>query len=218
MRLSMRLAKSVCGLAAALTVAWPGAAFAQQNCFLGEIRYFGSDKIPRNWHRANGATLQIASYQGLFAILSTTYGGDGRTTFKLPNLQGRTSVSPSDAPTTPNVRLGERGGYTQLTIVTSDNIPIHSHSATTTISVRAAGEPGTISAPAPTVVLASPGPDVPIYDTDLTDPPEMVAGMITATTDADPFGAERPQPFNNIQPSLVLTPMICIDGVSPSRP
>jgi microcystin-dependent protein len=77
---------------------------------LGEIRMFGGNFAPRNWALCDGQLLPIDQYQALFSILGTTYGGDGRTNFALPDLRGRVGMHPGQGPGLPSRRLGEKGG------------------------------------------------------------------------------------------------------------
>jgi len=97
----MKIRLGVCAAIAAFGAAAP--AFAQ-DAYVGEIRQFASNYCPRDWAPANGAVLQISQYSALFSLLGTTYGGDGRTTFALPNIPAPVTVpgfSPAPAPTQP---------------------------------------------------------------------------------------------------------------------
>ena len=93
---------------------------------LGEISLFGGNYAPRGWALCDGQTLPINQYQSLFSILGTTYGGDGRTTFALPDLRGRTVVHPGQGPGLSNYTLGQRGGTETVTLAESE-IPSHQH-------------------------------------------------------------------------------------------
>ena len=81
--------------------------------FIGEIRMFAGNFAPRNWAFCNGQLLSINSNQALFSILGTTYGGDGRTDFALPDLRGRAALGAGQGPGLQNQRLGQRGGGQQ---------------------------------------------------------------------------------------------------------
>ena len=95
--------------------------------FIGEIRIFAGNFAPRDWAFCNGASISIAQNTALFAILGTTYGGDGRTSFQLPDLQGRAPMHPgSSPPGLSTTRLGQRGGAETVTVTTS-NMPSHTH-------------------------------------------------------------------------------------------
>lgn len=100
--------------------------FGQQECMLGEMRMFAGNFVPRNWAFCDGQLLPINSNQSLFSVLGTTYGGDGRTTFALPDLRGRSAVHSGDGPGLPSVRLGDKGGVAAVTI-TTNNLPPHGH-------------------------------------------------------------------------------------------
>ncbi|EDP95988.1 tail fiber protein [Kordia algicida OT-1] len=94
--------------------------------FIGEIVMFGGNFAPRGWAFCQGQLLAISSHSALFSILGTTYGGDGRTTFALPDLRGRTAIQPGTGPGLSNIKLGQRGGaeYHTLNVL---EMPNHSH-------------------------------------------------------------------------------------------
>lgn len=94
--------------------------------FIAEIVMFGGNFAPRGWALCDGQLLSIAQNSALFSILGTTYGGDGRTSFGLPDLRGRSPVHPGTGPGLNNVRLGEKGGRETVTLV-EQNLPAHSH-------------------------------------------------------------------------------------------
>ena len=104
-----------------------------QEGMIGEVRLFAGNFAPRTWAFCEGQLLAISSNTALFSILGTTYGGDGRTTFGLPDLRGRSAVGPGNGPGLRSYRLGQRGGeeYKTLNIT---NLPIHSHFITTTVN------------------------------------------------------------------------------------
>lgn len=85
-------------------------------CFIGELRMFGGNFAPRGWALADGQLLAISQNSALFSILGTTYGGDGRTTFALPDLRGRVAIHPGTGPGLTNKRLGQKGGVEKNTI------------------------------------------------------------------------------------------------------
>lgn len=94
--------------------------------FIAEIIMFGGNFAPRGWAFCDGQLLSISQNTALFSILGTTYGGDGRTTFALPDLRGRDAVHPGTGPGLPNVKLGERAGTHNVTL-NANNIPSHTH-------------------------------------------------------------------------------------------
>ena len=96
--------------------------------FIGQIIMFGGNFAPRGWALCDGTLLSISQYQALFSILGTTYGGDGRTTFALPDLRGRVAIHEGTGPGLRNRRLGEKGGVEEVTLTTTQ-IPSHNHTA-----------------------------------------------------------------------------------------
>mgnify|MGYP002630677196 CR=1 FL=1 len=104
-----------------------------QECVIGEVRMFAGNFAPRNWAFCDGQLMAINSNQSLYSVLGTTYGGDGITTFGLPELRGRTPVHPGFGPGLPQVRLGEKGGATSFTL-SNNNLPSHSHTAHINVS------------------------------------------------------------------------------------
>ena len=93
---------------------------------LGEIKGFAGNFAPRGWAYCDGQLLSISQNQALFSILGTTYGGDGRTTFALPDLRGRTPIHPGHGPGLGTYKLGQRSG-TEYVNLTQNNLPAHSH-------------------------------------------------------------------------------------------
>ena len=97
--------------------------------YIGQIIMFGGNFAPRSWALCNGQLLPISQNDALFSILGTTYGGDGRTTFALPDLRGRVPVHPGQAPgTSDNIRLGQTGGNDTHTMTAQELAP-HGHDA-----------------------------------------------------------------------------------------
>src|SRR5271156_2604453 len=105
------------------------------NPFLGQITLFPYNFAPYGWALCNGQLLSISQNTALFSLLGTTYGGDGITTFALPDLRGRVSVSSGS-----NYSLGERGGVESLTL-NANQIPAHSHAPVCSTQAGSSGEP-----------------------------------------------------------------------------
>ncbi len=97
--------------------------------FIAQITGFGGNFAPRGWAFCEGQLLSISQNQALFSLVGTIYGGDGRTTFALPDLRGRSMVGPGQGPGLNSVRLGARGGAETVTL-NSTQMPSHSHTAT----------------------------------------------------------------------------------------
>ncbi len=96
--------------------------------FIGEVRIFAGNFAPRSWAFCEGQLLAISQNSALFSILGTTFGGDGRTTFGLPDLRGRVPVGAGHGPGLSDYRLGAKGGRYQATLTTNE-LPSHQHSA-----------------------------------------------------------------------------------------
>ncbi len=94
--------------------------------FIGEIMLFGGNYAPRGWAQCNGQLLPIVSNSALFSILGTTYGGNGRTTFALPDLRGRIPKGEGNGTALSSVKLGEKGGK-EHTVLSIANLPPHTH-------------------------------------------------------------------------------------------
>ncbi|MCB0630228.1 MAG: phage tail protein, partial [Lewinella sp.] len=109
--------------------------------FLGQIQPFGFNFPPRGWAFCDGQLLAISSNTALFSLLGTMYGGDGRTTFALPDLRGRSIVHIGTGPGLSHITQGEKGGRENVTLTTA-NMPSHNH------AVRATTDDGTLDEPA----------------------------------------------------------------------
>ncbi|WP_430974469.1 tail fiber protein, partial [Sunxiuqinia rutila] len=110
----------------ALTGIYPSRSFEP---FVAQISMFGGNFAPRNWAFCDGQLLAISSHTALFSLLGTTYGGDGRTTFALPDLRGRTPVHAGNGPGLSPRALGSKFGSEQTTL-TTNNLPSHNHTVT----------------------------------------------------------------------------------------
>jgi microcystin-dependent protein len=170
--------------------------------FIGEIRAFSFQYAPTGWLACNGQTLPLNQYQALFALIGTTYGGNGSTNFQLPNLQGRIALSISQSSP-----WGEVQG-TETVTLSPAQLPMHPH----TINAAVNGTTQGIEPPGPTVILgsaytsqASPG-TVAIYSGNAPN---------TTLTPLSPNGGN--QGHENRMPSLVMNYCIAMTGLFPSR-
>lgn len=171
-----------------------------QEPFIGEVKMFAGNFAPRNWALCEGQLLPISSYSALFSILGTTYGGDGRTTFALPDLRGRVAVGAGNGPGLSSRRDGQKFGN-EITFITVSNLPAHNH------SVMANNEPGTSSSPSGHVLA-----NTNTFDNEYTSAApnvSMSSSMIGNTGSGTSVSIE--------QPSLVINYIICLVGVYPSR-
>jgi microcystin-dependent protein len=167
--------------------------------FIGQVILFAGNFAPRGWAFCDGQLLSISSNSALFSILGTTYGGDGRTTFGLPDLRGRVSMHPGSGPGLSTRRLGERAG-TETYTLNNNEVPAHSH------GVAASSGHGDSSSPVDKFpAVSSAGIGIYASSKDAT----MGAGAIS------PSGGS--QAHGNVQPSLGLNYIIALVGVFPSR-
>jgi len=173
--------------------------------FIGEIQTFAGNFAPRGYAICNGQLLAIAQNTALFSILGTTYGGDGRTTFGLPNLNGRTPIHPGNGPGLDSVRLGENKG-TDTHTLTEANIPAHTHGI----------GPITLPTSDAAATLKSAAGNVPAQPAQFAygDSPDSRVN-ITAPTETGLQGSA--QPIDNRNPSLTLFIIIATQGTYPSR-
>ncbi len=162
--------------------------------FLGEIRIMSFSFAPRSWALCNGQLLPINQNQALFSLLGTTYGGDGRTTFALPNSQGRTPIHTGQGHS-----LGERGGEQNHTLNLSE-MPTHTH------PLVASGNTAGLDTPNASAVMAVAG-------LNLYREPTALATM-EPTSISNAGGS---QPHVNMQPYLTLNFCIALQGIFPSQ-
>ncbi|ERR1035437_11020199 len=163
--------------------------------FLSEIRIFSFSFAPQGWALCNGQLMPINQNQALFSLLGTTYGGDGRVNFGLPNLQGNTPIHTGNGHT-----LGERGGEQAHTLSISET-PTHTH------ALNATTVPANQSAPGPTKLLAQ-SAGAALYS-GASNLQAMSSGALTNTGGS--------QAHLNMQPFLVLTFCIALQGIFPSQ-
>ncbi|MDP1663585.1 MAG: tail fiber protein [Methylobacter sp.] len=97
------------------------------DAFIGEVRAFPYSYIPQGWFACDGSLQSIASYQALYSLLGTTYGGDGRATFGLPNLQGRTVIGIGQGPGLQDITKGEKLGAVHVALTSINQLPAHNH-------------------------------------------------------------------------------------------
>ncbi|MFD2563995.1 MULTISPECIES: phage tail protein [Aquimarina] len=179
---------------------------------IGEIRMFAGNFAPRTWAFCDGQLLAINSNQALFSILGTTYGGDGRTTFGLPDLRGRVPISPGNGPGLTPRNLGQRSG-TETNVLTTNQLPAHSHTG----SVKVSSANATESTPTANGSVATPGTGSgrsfsPTLGFNAATPDVTLNSQSVQTTNT---GGN--QSVNNMQPWLGIYYIICLQGIFPSR-
>lgn len=181
----------ICGAAIISCAALSSAARAQQP-FISEVRTFAYDFCPIGWLEANGQLLEIASFETLFFLIGTTYGGDGQNNFALPDLRGRTIVSVGQGPGLSSYVRGERAGAESRSLSAAET-PVHQH------SIPGGGAPSAISAP-----TASKGALAAV---------RAAAGVASAITQSAGAG----QPHEERQPYLAMISCIATEGLFPSE-
>lgn len=174
------------------------------DCFIGEIRIFAGNFAPKGWALCNGQLIAITQNTALFSLLGVTYGGDGKTTFALPNLQGRAAMQPGQGPGLSNHNLGQQSGSSTVTLLTNQ-MPMHTH-----VPMANGGGGSAVESVATNNVWGSSGRNgQPMYSADPGRVPMNPTAMGVA-------GGS--QPHNNMQPYLGLNYIIALQGIFPQRP
>ena len=177
--------------------------------FLGMMYAFGGNFAINGYAYCSGQLLSISQNTALFSILGTTYGGNGQTTFALPDLRGRAPISIGQGPGLSNYSLGQTSGTETTTLATS-NLPAHNH------ALMVSGTAGTTGIPASNTAFALGPPSG-------AGPNATLAKMYTT---AAPNGAISPQsigmtgggqPFSTLSPTLAISWLIALNGIFPSR-
>ncbi len=166
---------------------------------IGEIQMFAGNFPPRNWAFCDGQLLAISANTALFSLLGTTYGGDGRTTFALPDLRGRVPIHEGQGPGLSNYLIGQRGGLENVTL-NANELPSHTHTAN--------GNTANGSTPNPQNNTWAAQPSLLQYS-----PPGTAAAM--KSTAIENTGGS--QPHNNIIPFQAVNYVIALFGIYPSR-
>lgn len=167
--------------------------------YIGEIRMFGGNFAPVGWMLCQGQLLPISEYEALFQLIGTTYGGDGQSTFGLPDLRGRLPLHQGQGPGLSSRVIGQALGTETVTLTTAQ-LAVHSHAASgrddTNVSVNPQGMVG--GHPVKNIYRSSPALNA-----------TMAASSITATGGS--------QPHNNVMPFLCINFIISLFGIFPSQ-
>lgn len=171
--------------------------------YLGEVRWFAGNFAPRGWAKCDGQLLAISQYQALFSLLGTMHGGDGRTTFGLPDMRGRSMLHAGTGPgLTPNRRVGDKSG-TETTTLNSAHLPSHTH------TLRANSSGGDSVLPNDRVISKT--GRLRMFADTANDENGVAMGASSITQ------AGGSQAYNNMQPYVTATCIIALVGVFPSR-
>lgn len=169
--------------------------------FLGSISLFPFGFAPKGWFQCNGNLLPISQYQALFALIGTTYGGNGTSNFAIPDLRGRTILSSGKSPSGVTYANGQIGGVEYVTL-TTQQIAAHTHQFSANTAAGTGLEPGEILAsPTGLNFYGAPGTQVTALN------PNSIL----------PYGGNGITPHNNLQPYLTLNFCIAYTGIYPSR-
>jgi microcystin-dependent protein len=171
--------------------------------YLGSMMLVPYNFAPLGFAFCNGQLLPISSNTALFSLLGTTYGGDGRSTFALPNLQGSLAVGMGQGPGLSSYDIGQTGGSPTVTLTTA-TVPPHQH------KVNAAKAAADLKAPKSVAMALSASPQIYYNNAVLTNMVAMNTGSIS------PFAGNN-QPHNNMMPYLGLQWIIALQGIFPPR-
>ncbi|WP_066584551.1 phage tail protein [Sphingomonas pruni] len=171
--------------------------------FVAEIRMFAGNFAPRNWALCDGQIMAISQNTALFSLIGTFYGGNGTSTYALPDLRGRAAMHQGNgAGLSPRV-IGEVAGENSVTLL-SQEMPMHSHA----ISGAVIANSTPVGTPASNTLFTNSSPNQ-LYGTVVGNPVNLAPQSITIVGGS--------QPHNNTQPYLAVTFIICLFGVFPSR-
>ena len=177
--------------------------------YISMIEAFAFNFAPRGWAMCAGQTLSIAQYQALFSLLGTTYGGNGQTTFNLPDLRGRLALGFGQGPGLSTYALGAPGGQESHQLVISE-VPPHAHTLNATNNGQANGT----NLPSSSVLMGSG------YGIEANNPTENIYGNASpsiAMAASAVGSAGGNQPHENRMPFLTINYCIALEGVFPSR-
>jgi microcystin-dependent protein len=171
--------------------------------YIGEIRMFGFGRTPNGWQACNGALLPISEYDALFALIGTTYGGDGQSTFAVPDLHGRLPIHQGAGPGLSNYVIGQKSGSESVTLIQTQ-MPTHTHTAVATTGASTALTPGTDLLPG-----AVSGDNFYVSTTTGATAVSMSAQSTSL--------AGGSQPHENCMPTLTVQYCIAVYGIFPSQ-
>lgn len=173
---------------------------------LGVVTMFASTFAPQGWALCHGQILPIAENAALFSLLGTTYGGDGQTTFALPDFRGRMPVGMGQGPGLATVSLGEAAGSTSHTLISTE-MPSHNHTVTAA-GISTGSSSGSSSNPT--------GNTFGAQNSATFAPASSADGTLGGTTaTVSPVGGS--QPFNKMMPYIAVNYIIAVEGIYPSR-
>jgi microcystin-dependent protein len=176
---------------------------------IAEIRMFAGNFNPRGWAFCQGQTLSIAQNTALFALLGTTFGGNGQTTYQLPDFRGRMALGTGQGPGLPSVQLGEVAG-TPTTTLTINNLPFHNHPITGSVNLQVNNDTAGLSDDATNKRFAATGPIFTSVASDLVPMAPAQSSLAVGISGGS-------QPFSIMPPYAGMNYIICLEGIFPSR-
>ena len=226
--------------ALALLATTPGSATAGMEPFVGEINYVAFNFAPEGWFQCDGQTLPINQYTALFSLLGTTYGGNGTTTFALPDMRGKVPVHQGQHPGGSMFLMGQTSGAENVTL-TINNMPAHNHPATATSTSTSAVAPGAAATSTLKAVnsdadkktaegnslanakgtgsaYSASAPNVSMNAASIETTLSGINIATTTSTNVTVGIAGGSQPFSIMQPYTVVNCIIAWQGVYPTRP
>lgn len=174
--------------------------------YIGEIRMFGFSFQPRGWLRCIGSSIAISQNTALFAIIGVQFGGNGQTTFAVPNLQSRAAIGAGSAPGLTQQSVGQTGGTNTVTLL-STQMPAHNH-VLNAGQLATANPDQNVATPTTTARLGRSSPNN-TYITPVTPNTQLVASSISTTSGG--------QPHENMQPYIAMNFCMAAQGVFPTR-
>lgn len=171
--------------------------------YIGEIRMFGFGRTPNNWQACNGSLLPISEFDALFSLIGTTYGGDGQTTFAVPDLRGRLPIHQGTGAGLSTYDIGQMAGSEKVTVLPTQ-MPAHTHTAIATTAAATTGAPGN------TVIPGAVANQTTMYATDISGgtPFTQAANAVSVAGDS--------QPHENCMPTLTVQFCISTFGIYPT--
>jgi microcystin-dependent protein len=195
---------------------------------MAEIRGFGGNYAPQNWAICNGALLSVSQHTALFSLLGAIYGGDGRTTFALPNLEGRVPIGTGSSYGGSNYDLGQQGGAESVSLGLNQ-LPAHTHNAAPNLTVTGTAtgnvelpcynEGGDATSPGGNILANIGSGYMEAGEADANLAPASaslsVQGSVQGSIDIGSTGSGLP--ISNMQPFTAINWIICVTGLFPSR-
>lgn len=174
--------------------------------FMGEMSFFANNFAPRDWTFCNGQLLSIGQFQALYAVIGTNFGGDGRTTFGMPNMKGRAPLHWGQAPGLSSFQIGAMHGYNSITLLQSE-IPEHTHSVYMLAAKGSKATPDS-SNDFLSIAVKQDNTLIKMYNA-LSNPTQMNENTLSSQGQSTAH--------LNVQPSLAMNCYIAFDGIFPSR-